>query len=64
MGDLFQTIPKHIKQWTVTEFLTHESETPIEIHQWLLAFYGENTVGISMCIVELENQMIVAEMWA
>ena len=63
MDDLFQTMSKHIKQWAVFEFLTHENETPIEIHWWLLAFYGEDIVGISMCITGWENQGIAAEMW-
>jgi hypothetical protein len=63
MDDLYQTTSKHIKQWAVLEFLTHENETPIKIHQWFLAFYGEDTVGISVCTVGWENQGIVAEMW-
>jgi hypothetical protein len=43
----FSTVSKCITQPTVIEFLTHENETPIEIHRRLLAFYGEDTVDIS-----------------
>jgi hypothetical protein len=47
MDDSFSTVSKHIKQRAVIEFLTHEKETPIEIHRRLLAFYGEEAVDIS-----------------
>ena len=47
MGGSFSTVSKHIKQWTVIDFLMHENETSIEIHEWLLAYYGEDTVDMS-----------------
>jgi hypothetical protein len=47
MGGLFSTVSKRVKQRAVTEFLTHESETPIEIYKCFLAFYGEDTVDVS-----------------
>jgi len=35
-----------IKEQAVIEFLSHENETPIEIHWRLLACYGEYIVDI------------------
>jgi hypothetical protein len=36
-----------IKEQAVTEFFMHGNGTPIKIHRWLLAYYGEDTVDIS-----------------
>jgi GH43 family beta-xylosidase len=47
MGGSFSTLSKHIKQWAVIDFLMHENETSIEIHEWLLVYYGEDTVDMS-----------------
>lgn len=47
MDDSFLVVPRRIKQREITEFLTHENETPFGIHRLLLAFYGEGTVYIS-----------------
>jgi len=38
---------KGIKQQTVREFLMHEYEARVKIHQWLLAFCGADTVDVS-----------------
>jgi hypothetical protein len=47
IGDLFWAMLKGIKQQAVTEFLMRENEAPVEIHQWLLAFCGADSVDIS-----------------
>ena len=47
LNDLFSALSKCIKQHDDIEFFTHENETLIEIHRWLLAYYGEDTVDIS-----------------
>ena len=47
MDDSFLVVLRRIKQREITEFLTHENETPFGIHRLLLAFYGEGTVYIS-----------------
>lgn len=36
MDNSFSTMTKHIEQWAVIQFLTHENETPINIYQRLL----------------------------
>jgi hypothetical protein len=46
MDDSFSTLSKCIKYGAVIEFLTHENETPMEIHQQLLSFYGKDTVSL------------------
>jgi hypothetical protein len=47
MDGLFSTVSRHIKQPAVIEFLTHENETPTEIHRRLLAFCGEDAADKS-----------------
>lgn len=57
MDDSFSTVVKCIKQKDGIEFLTHENETPIEIHHWLLVFYAEDTVDISMMCCWVRKSM-------
>jgi hypothetical protein len=47
MGGSFSTVSTHIKQCAFTGFLMYESETSIEIHKRLLAYYGDDAVDIS-----------------
>ena len=47
MDDTFSTAQKHIKQQSLTDFLSYENKIPIKMQQQLLAFYGEDIVDIS-----------------
>lgn len=47
MGGSFSNVSKHIKERAVIEFLMHDSETSIDIHECLLAYYSEDTVDMS-----------------
>jgi hypothetical protein len=38
-------VSARLKQCAVIEFLSAENVTPTEIHHWLQAVYGENTVN-------------------
>ena len=48
LNDLFSTVSKGIKQQDDIEFLMRENETLIAVHRWLLTYYGEDTVDISI----------------
>jgi hypothetical protein len=52
---------KCIKQQAVIEFLMHENETPVGIHQHLLAFHGADTVNISTVCHWVRKGGIMAE---
>lgn len=47
IDDLFWAVLKGIKQQAFMEFLMRENEAPVEIHEWLLAFCGADTVDVS-----------------
>lgn len=51
-----------IKEQAVTEFLSQENETPIEIHRKLLACYGEYTVGRGTVCCSVRYRGAAAEM--
>jgi len=46
MDDSLSLVTNCVTKGAVIEFLTHENETCMEIHQQLLALYGKDTVDI------------------
>ena len=51
-----------IKEQAIIEFLSHENETPIEIHWRLLACYHEYIVDIGTVCCSLRYRGAAAEM--
>ena len=51
-----------ITEQAVTESLSHENETPIEIHWLLLACYGEYTVDIGTVCCSVRYRGAAVEM--